>query len=139
MSSSVFSAEARQWLEQPGRFGVLATIDPDGSPHQAVVWFAVTDAGILLNSAEGRRWPANLRRDRRASFLVEDRYQYVSVTGTVDVIEDQERAQADIARLARAYNADNPAAAEEIIENTFRKEKRVGFLLRPDHVTFRKD
>ena len=65
--------DARDFLAAPGRHGVLATIEPDGSPLQAVVWYELeADDTILLNSLEGRRWPTNLLRDPRASFTVED-------------------------------------------------------------------
>jgi PPOX class probable F420-dependent enzyme len=139
VSIPALTPAVRQFLEQPGRFGVLATVNPDGSPLQAVVWYRVTDGGILVNSAEGRRWPANLRRDGRASLLVEDAYQYIAVTGTVDVIDDQEQAQADIAGLARTYHADDPAAAERLINTVFRTQHRVSFLLRPRHVATHRD
>ena len=68
--------EARAFLDAP-RFAVIATIDPDGAPHQAVVWYRLDGDEIVINSADGRRWPANLRRDPRIHFSVEDGYRYV--------------------------------------------------------------
>jgi hypothetical protein len=63
--------------------------------------------------------------------MVEDGYRYVGVSGTVEIDDVQERAQADIAAMARRYHADDPAAAEELIETRFRRQQRVTFRLRP--------
>ncbi len=124
------SPAARGFLDAP-RFAVVATLNEDGSPHQAVAWYTVEDDGILVNSAEGRRWPANLRRDPRVEVTVADGYRYVQLGGTVEVDDDQGRAQAAIAAMARRYHADDPAHAEDLIANHFRLQRRVSFLLRP--------
>jgi PPOX class probable F420-dependent enzyme len=129
----------RLFLEEPGRFGVLATVNPDGTPHQCVVWYQLIDGGLLLNSAEGRRWPTNLRRDPRASLMIEDAYRYVVVRGVVEVVDDQPRAQADIAGLARLYHRDDPDAAERLIREVFRAQQRVSFLLRPRSIGVHQD
>ena len=60
----------RAFLAAPGRFATLATLDPDGTPRQAVIWYRLdADGRIVINSADGRRWPANLRRDPRCSLV----------------------------------------------------------------------
>jgi PPOX class probable F420-dependent enzyme len=121
----------RRFLEPP-RFAVLATLDPGGAPRQAVAWYLLApDGSLVVNSAAGRRWPANLRRDARVSVAVldgGDGYVWVGLTGrVVEVIDDQEQAQADIAAMARRYHADDPAMAERMIERTFRAQRRVSF------------
>jgi hypothetical protein len=97
-----------------------------------VIWYRLDpDGRITVNSAEGRRWPANLRRDPRCSLAVvngADGYAFVAVTGCVaEVIDDQDIAQADIAALARSYHADEPAKAERLIAAHFRQQHRVSF------------
>ena len=119
------------FLAAPRRFAVLATLDPDGTPRQAVVWYRRDpDGRITVNSAEGRRWPANLRRDPRCSLAVldgADGYAFVAVTGRVsEIINDQHVAQADIAALARRYHADDPAKAARLITE-FRTQHRISF------------
>lgn len=121
----------RTFLAEPDRFVTLATLDPDGSPRQAVIWYRLDpDGRIVVNSADGRRWPGNLRRDPRCSLVVADPadgYSFVAVTGRVaEMIDEQAIAQADIAGLARRYHADDPAAAERVIAN-FRTQRRVTF------------
>lgn len=121
----------RSFLAAPGRFATLATLDPDGTPRQAVIWYRLdADGRIAVNSADGRRWPANLRRDPRCSLVIADPadgYSFVAVSGRVaEVIDEQAIAQADIAGMARRYHADDPAAADESIAR-FRTQHRVTF------------
>ena len=124
-------ARVRAFLSAPGRFATLATIDPDGAPRQAVVWYRLdADGRITVNSADGRRWPANLRREPRCSLAVldgADGYAFVALGGrVVETIDDQAVAQADIAAFARRYHADDPAKAERLIGG-FRTQHRVSF------------
>ena len=126
---------AREVLERPGVFGTLSTLQPDGSPLQAVVWFALRGDDLLVNSAVGRHWPTNLQRDPRFSLLVEAGYEWVGVRGTAETLSDPEQAQADIAALAHRYMADDPEAAEQLIRERFRTQERISFLLHPQAVT----
>ena len=130
---AILSPEARDFLSAE-RFAVVATVGADGVPHQAVVWYALDGDVLVLNSAEGRRWPADLRRHPRASVMVEDGYRYVGVAGAVAIDDDQETAQADIAAMARRYHAADPAEAERLIEEQFRRQHRITFRLRPEVV-----
>lgn len=121
----------RAFLAAPGRFATLATLDPDGAPRQAVVWYRLDpDGRVVVNSADGRRWPANLRRDPRCSVVVADPadgYSFVALSGRVEeTIDEQALAQADIAGMARRYHADDPAEAEGVIAR-FRTQHRVTF------------
>jgi len=92
----------RTFLDRP-RFGTISTIDADGAPFAAVVWYDLEGDTILINTAEGRRWPANLRRDPRCSFMVEDRYDYVQILGRALIDDDQGRGQAQLQRVAAKY------------------------------------
>ena len=129
----------RRFLAEP-RYASVATIDEDGAPRQAVVWFLLDGDTIIVNSLDGRRWPTNLRRDPRISIAVTDAtdQSWVGLTGSVEIVEDQAQAQADIAAMARRYHTADPAEAEAVIANRFRKQRRVSFRLRPtsmhDHV-----
>jgi len=126
---------ARGFLERPGVFGTLATLEPDGSPLQAVVWFALRGDDILVNSAVGRRWPANLLRDPRCSLAVEQGYEWVGIRGRAETLRDPDEAQADIAALARRYHADDPDRAERLIREQFQRQERISFLLHPEAIT----
>jgi PPOX class probable F420-dependent enzyme len=112
-------------------FATIATIDDDGAPRQAVIWYEHLDDGrILVNSRHPRRWCSNLIRDGRiAPAIAEDPHRWLGVTAeVVEVIEDVERARDDIVSLARRYSDDGSVDPE--VEATFRSQPRVSFLLR---------
>jgi PPOX class probable F420-dependent enzyme len=129
--SPALSEAARRFLEAP-RFGIVATLNPDGSPLQAVVWYRLESNTIVFNSRVGRRWPSNLQRDARVSITVADAYDYVEMRGLVEIDEDPQHGQAVIAQLAHRYMRDR-TKAEASIEG-FRKQRRVTFRLRPERV-----
>ena len=87
---------------------------------------------LLVNSAEGRRWPANLRRDPRCSFMVEDRYDYVQILGRVRIDDDQEAAQVQMARMAAKYLSDPALLAKNLA--TFRSQRRILIEIVPERV-----
>jgi PPOX class probable F420-dependent enzyme len=126
---------AREMLERPLRFATLATITADGSPRQAVIWYTLRGDIIVVNSAVGRRWPADLLRDPRFSFAVEDAYDWVGIRGIAQPRTDQSEAQADIAEMARRYHADDPAHAEELIRDRFERQERISFHLHARSIT----
>jgi PPOX class probable F420-dependent enzyme len=119
------------------RFATISTIDPDGRPRQAVVWYAVDGDEIVINSAIGRRWPTNLLRDPRLSFTVidaVDQYRWVGLTGTVRTTTDWATTQADIAGMARRYHAHEPGEAERLIRDRFERQERITFRFNPTTV-----
>ena len=120
------------------RFATISTIDPDGAPRQAVVWYTVDGDEIVINSAVGRRWPSNLLRDQRIALAVIDAldgYRWIGMTGVVEVVTDQPTAQADIAGMARRYHADEPDKAERLIHDRFEQQARISFRIRPASIT----
>jgi PPOX class probable F420-dependent enzyme len=131
--SPTLSPEARDFLARP-RIGVIATIRPDGAPHQAVVWYRLDEDQIVINSADGRHWPANLRRDPRIELTVADGYRFVQLAGSVSIDDHQPTAQADIAEMARRYHANEPGEAEALIRDRFSRQHRVSFRFRPTRI-----
>lgn len=119
-------SDVRAFLDEP-RFGVLATINNDGSPQQTVMWYQLRDDTIMMNTARGRKKDRNLLRDGRASLCVDGGYRYVTFDGVITVYDDQEIAQADIAALARRYH--EPDEAEEMIRTAFQPQERVSLIL----------
>jgi PPOX class probable F420-dependent enzyme len=125
--------EIAAFLDVP-RFAVVATLRPDGSAHQAVVWYLFDGAVVTINSAPHRRWPSDLRRDPRISVMVEDGASYVALYGSVEIDDDQDRAQADIAAMARRYHPEEPARVDRMIRTQFRRQTRVSFRFVPERV-----
>jgi PPOX class probable F420-dependent enzyme len=117
----------RDFLNEPNRFAVLATINPSGLPHQTVMWYSLLDdETIMMNTKRGRLKDRNLLRDPRASLCFDNGLNFVTVTGTVSMIEDQASAQADIRALAVKY--DGEEEADRMVASQFSKEKRITLL-----------
>ena len=95
--------KVRAFLDEK-RFAVLATINEDGAPQLTVMWFALRDDTIVMNTTLSRVKGKNLRRDPRISICVEDGYRYVSIAGIAELDDDQTIAQRDIRDLAIRYN-----------------------------------
>jgi len=111
-------------------FATIATIDPDGRPRQAVIWYTLDGDELVVNSLVGRRWPANLLRDPRVSIAVidrEDSLRWIGMSSTAVPVHDQATAQADIAGMARRYHADDPEHAEALIRDRFQPQTRISF------------
>lgn len=130
--------QIRTFLSSP-HVASIATIDADGQPRQAVVWYLLEGDDLIINSRVGRRWPTNLLRDGRISVAVVDGangLHWVGLSGWVEPIEDQDQAQADIAAMARRYESDE--AAERQIRQ-FQTQERISFRVRVgaihDHLT----
>jgi PPOX class probable F420-dependent enzyme len=120
----------KQLLEKPN-FAHLATLMPDGSPHVTAVWVHVEDGRILVNTAEGRVKPRNLRNDPRVALSVVDQEQpYVAASIRGRVVEmTHEGADEHIDALAKKYlGADS---------YPFRTpgEQRIKLVIEPEHVS----
>lgn len=88
--------------------GALATIGKDGFPHQAAMWFISEPGHILMWTYRRSQKAVNLRRDRRASFMVEDGETYdtlrgVLVQGEVELVDNVERVLDIGLQLNRRY------------------------------------
>ncbi|MEU6726062.1 PPOX class F420-dependent oxidoreductase [Nonomuraea wenchangensis] len=108
------SDAARRLLDAPN-IGVLATVNPDGSPQTSVVWIGTDADDVVISSQAGRRKIRNLERDPRASLCVfdlADSDRYVEVRGTATVTVDEGRRLA--VSLAERYEGEG--AGEEYLQ-----------------------
>ncbi len=131
MAGAALTESVRRFLEEP-RFAVLATIAPDGMPQQTVIWYELDGDEIVLNTAARRIKDGNLRRDPRASICVEDAYRFVTISGAVELIDDQRQAQADIRRIAIRYHG--PEKGNRQADETYLRQERVTIRLAIEHV-----
>jgi PPOX class probable F420-dependent enzyme len=104
MPRSTFDDADRKLIE--GRnFCHVATRNEDGSIHSTLVWSDLDGDKVVLNSAQGRQWPENLKRDGRATLLIanaENPYEYVRIDGRLDEATE-EGAMDVINELARKF------------------------------------
>jgi PPOX class probable F420-dependent enzyme len=121
---------ARELLEQPN-FVAVATNREGGAPDVKVVWADVEDGHVVLNSAEGRKWPERLRKDPRVTVTVvnhENPYEYAVIRGKL-AEDTHEGADENIDKLAKKYlDKDKYPFRQE-------GEQRVIFRIAPEHVT----
>jgi PPOX class probable F420-dependent enzyme len=119
-------AAIRSFLE-PAHHATIATLDADGAPHLAFVWYLLDGDDIVLNSRTERHWPRNLQRDPRVHFGVRDEADdddhWVGVKGRAEVLRDGDAALEDIMAMARRYGG-NP--------DKFRGQSRISFVIRPE-------
>ncbi len=125
------SEKARAFLLER-RFAVLGTINQDGSPQLTTMWFLLDGDFIMMNTKAGRTKERNMRRDPRISVCVPDGYSYVTINGTVEMIDDQQIAQRDIYRLAVRYDGEEEAKRQ--MEEKFSQETRVTLYLKLEHI-----
>lgn len=112
----VSPARLRQVLDSRV-FATVATIQPDGTPHQTVVWVARDGDDVLFSVAAGSRKERNLRRDPRVSVLVnppEEPYTYATIQGTAALHAEGGHELRDalaVKYTGETYAEHNPEAA----------------------------
>ena len=123
------TGKARELIEG-ANVAHISTLGKGGRPQINPIWIDADNGHLVVNSAEGRTWPDNLRRDPRVTIAVtnqENPYEYVTVWGRV-VDEDHERADENINELSKKYLGED--------EYPFRQpgEQRVLFRIEPEKV-----
>jgi PPOX class probable F420-dependent enzyme len=87
--------------------GVLATINPDGTPLVTPMWFAPDESTIGMVSVDGVRKVANMRHDPRASFVAETGtgmgIQCVIAEGRIEFVSARDEQLELVDRLHRKY------------------------------------
>lgn len=127
---------------QPARNAVLSTLLPDGSPHAAAMWFAPETNEILMWTYAKSQKGANLRRDPRCAFMVDEGLAYdelrgVLVTGRARLIEDFDAIVAIGTALYERYTEPRlgiPVREGPVIEIQRQAHKRIGIALPLDDV-----
>ncbi|MGD0204937.1 MAG: PPOX class F420-dependent oxidoreductase [Dehalococcoidia bacterium] len=118
-------------LFEEANIGHLATVMPDGSPQVTPVWVDFDGEHILVNTAEDRQKPRNIRRDPRVAISVTSErnpFAYAQVRGRV-VEVTREGAEEHIDRLAKKYLGRDTYP--------FRRpgERRIILKIAPEHVS----
>jgi PPOX class probable F420-dependent enzyme len=124
-------SEGVKKLFEEANFAHLATLMPDGSPQVTAVWVDFDGKHILVNTAEGRQKPRNIRRDPRVAIDVirqGSEYAFAQVRGRVVEITG-EGAEEHIDRLAKKYLGQDRYPWRQP------GEQRVIFKIAPEHVS----
>lgn len=112
------SEDLKKLLDEPV-FVDLATIQPDGSPQVSPVWVKRDGDDVLISTTVGRRKEQNLRRDPRATVLVQPAdapYTYAEIRGSASLTTEGGPELID--ELSRKYTGKpyaefNPASADD--------------------------
>ena len=117
-------------------FAVLTTVAPSGQPENTVVWCSWDGEHVLVNTADGRRKPANVRNNPKVALTVidpQDPSRWIDVRGEVaEIVPDPDYA--NINAHARLYaGVDEYYGGVSPIEMKG-KEDRIIFKIRPDRV-----
>ncbi|MEU3597234.1 PPOX class F420-dependent oxidoreductase [Streptomyces sp. NPDC006798] len=97
-------------------FVTVATLRPDGSPHQSVVWIGREDDDIFFVTGVDKRKIRNLRHDPRLSVMVnpaDEPYGYAAISGTARLESPGSRALMDrlsVKYTGMTYAEHNPEA-----------------------------
>lgn len=107
---SITDSDVRSFLERGTRTGKLAYTSSDGRPLVAPIWFVLEGEEIVFNTGRDTAKGRALRRDPRASLVVdleEPPYAFVQVQGRVSLSEEpQELLRAATAIAGRYVGAD---------------------------------
>ncbi len=127
--SATLSEGVKKLFREPN-YGHMATLMPDGSPQVSPVWVDVDGDRILVNSAEGRSKPRNVRRDARVAISIynqENPYSSAFIRGRVVEIT-HEGADEHIDKLAKKYLGQDKYPYHQP------GDQRVILVIEPEHV-----
>jgi PPOX class probable F420-dependent enzyme len=125
--SALTDPDVQALLNAPN-YAVVSTQNGDGSILSTVVWVGLDEGKLFVNSALGRRWPANLDNDPHATLVVmnpDNPQNFLEVRGTVT--GSTEHGTDDINWLSNKYiGQDYPYMQPG--------EQRVTFVFEPSRV-----
>ncbi len=110
----------------------LATVGPDGRPHVVGMWFALIDDVMWFETKAKAQKTVNLRRDPRATVLVEDGLTYdtlrgVSLEGTCEIIDDADALFAVGVSVWERYHGEYTEEVKPLVETMLNKRVAVRF------------
>lgn len=128
---SVPLSESALRLVDGRNYAVLATVNPDGSPHTSVVWVGRDGRDLLFSTVAGRVKHRNMMRDPRVSVTVidsADPENYVELRGRISMTPDIDRrvdTQLSWKYDGRDPGEDRPGAVRVVVRMVV--EKAAGY------------
>ena len=96
-------------------FAAVTTVLPSGRLQTQILWVAIENDMVAINTETHRRRFKNLQQDPRITVLIRDEddpYRYAEIRGRVERTEVSDRARAQVDELAQKYfGSDYPADA----------------------------
>lgn len=128
--------EAEAFLREP-RVAVIATVDRNGRPRTAPVWFLWDDGAAHLFTGRGTRKWREIEANPQVSLCIDERdaarYEAVIIDGRVEEANGRSLYE-DVRRMALAYYG---AERGEAFAETYRGERAdvAHFRIVPERVT----
>jgi PPOX class probable F420-dependent enzyme len=117
--------------------GVLSTVSPSNKPENTPIWYSWDGEYLLVNTAEGRRKPDNIRKNPHVALFILDPknvYRWIDIRGIVEaIIPDSDYANIN-AHAKRYMGADEYYGNAAPIERKG-TEERIIFKIKPLRVT----
>ena len=98
--------EIRAFLLEGTRTGKLAWVGRDGRPHVTPVWFVLDGDDVIFNTHEDSGKAKALKREGRASLVVDDQeppYSFVKIDGTISTDAELERVRTVATQIGGRY------------------------------------
>lgn len=127
---AALNPKVKKFLEGK-RFGKLATVMKDGSPHVTPMWYMLEDGKIFVNTSKNRVKYYNIRRDDRVCFLVDDGYPYVVVFGKGRIAKERD-GKKDIEALAIRYHGEEKGRRDA--RSIYWRQPRVSIEIVPERI-----
>ncbi|MEU9339875.1 PPOX class F420-dependent oxidoreductase [Streptomyces sp. NPDC048278] len=106
MAEKMTDDEWRAFVSHGTRTGKLSTVNADGSPHVAPVWFLLDGDELVFNTGKDTVKGRNLARDGRVALCVDDDrppFHFVVLNGRARLSEDLGELRDSATRIAARY------------------------------------
>jgi PPOX class probable F420-dependent enzyme len=120
-SQVAMTAEEIEAFIPSKRTASLVTIGPSGHPHAVAMWFAAVDGVIWFETKAKAQKTVNIRRDSRATVLLEDGLTYdclrgVSLEGRCVIVDDPDALWAVGVNVWERYNGPYTEEVKPLVE-----------------------
>jgi PPOX class probable F420-dependent enzyme len=106
MAQKMTDEEWRAFVSHGTRTGKLSTVNADGSPHVAPVWFLLDGDELVFNTGKETVKGRNLARDGRVALCVDDDrppFNFVVLSGRARLSEDLGELRDSATRISARY------------------------------------
>jgi PPOX class probable F420-dependent enzyme len=101
----MFTDDDRELLDSPA-FAKLATLMPDGSPQNTVMWFRRDGNTLRMIAPAASQKAQNLVRDPRVAVVIDalhNGYRYIDIRGSAEVRHDDTAARNELRQIVARY------------------------------------
>ncbi|MFG2888686.1 PPOX class F420-dependent oxidoreductase [Streptomyces sp. NPDC048248] len=112
MARKMTKDEWHTFVSEGTRTGKLSTVQADGSPHIAPVWFVMDGDELVFNTGKETVKGRNLARDHRVAVCVDDErppFSFVVLHGRAEISEDPAALRHWATRIAARYMGEEQA------------------------------